>query len=44
MGKITEALKKVTDKRIESIKNKPEFQYVVKSVPDTSIDEGRRAI
>ncbi|MFH0731649.1 MAG: CpsD/CapB family tyrosine-protein kinase [Candidatus Omnitrophota bacterium] len=39
MGRITEALKKVSDERITRILKKPEIQYVVKRVEDTKIDE-----
>jgi len=39
MGRITEALKKVTDERVERIQRKPEVQYVVKKVEGASIDE-----
>lgn len=39
MGRITEALKKVSDERIARIKKKPEIQYVVKTVENTRIDE-----
>ncbi len=39
MGKITEALKKVTDERIARIQKKPEIQYIVKKVENTSIDQ-----
>lgn len=39
MGKITEALKKVTDERISRIQKKPEIQYVVRKVENTNIDE-----
>ncbi len=39
MGKITEALKKVTDERIARIQKKPEIQYVVRKVQNTTIDE-----
>jgi capsular exopolysaccharide synthesis family protein len=39
MGKITEALKKVTDERISRIQKKPEMQYVVRKVENTDIDE-----
>ncbi|MFH1868730.1 MAG: hypothetical protein ABH843_07145, partial [Candidatus Omnitrophota bacterium] len=39
MGRITEALRKVGDERILRINKKPEFQYVVKRVENTSIDE-----
>jgi len=39
MGKITEALKKVTDERIERIQKKPRLQYVLRKVENTKIDE-----
>ncbi len=39
MGKITEALKRVTDDRIARIQKKPEIQYVVKKVENTKIEE-----
>ncbi len=39
MGKITEALKKVSDERIARIQKKPEIQYVVKRIENTKIDE-----
>ena len=39
MGKITEALKKVADERIDRIQKKPEIPYVVKKVQNTNIDE-----
>lgn len=39
MGKITEALKKVTDERISRIQKKPEIQYVVRKLENTNIDE-----
>lgn len=39
MGKITDALKKVTNERIERIKKKPEYQYVIKQVSNSSIDQ-----
>lgn len=39
MGKITEALKKVTDDRITRIQKKPDIQYVVKTVENTNIEE-----
>lgn len=39
MGKITEALKKVSDERFKRIQRKPEIQYVVKRVENTKIDE-----
>ena len=39
MGKITEALKKVTDERISRIQRKPEVQYVVRKIENTNIDE-----
>lgn len=39
MGKITEALKKVSDERIRRMQQKPEFQYVAKKIEDTAIDQ-----
>lgn len=39
MGKITEALKKVKDERIARIQKKPDIQYVVRRVENTTIDE-----
>jgi len=39
MGKITEALKKVTDERIAQIQKKAKVQYVVKNVASTSLDQ-----
>lgn len=39
MGKITEALKKVTDERISRIQRKPEIQYVVRKIENSNIDE-----
>jgi receptor protein-tyrosine kinase len=39
MGRITEALKKVTDERISRIQKKPEIQYIVKKAQNTTIDE-----
>ncbi len=39
MGRITDALKKVTDERIERIKRKPEYQYVIKKVEGSTLDE-----
>ena len=39
MGKITEALKKVADERVMRIQKRPEIQYVVKKVKNTSIDQ-----
>lgn len=39
MGKITEALKKVTDARIARIQKKPDVHYVVKRIENTSIDD-----
>lgn len=38
MGKITEALKKVTDERILKIQKKLEIQYVVRKAENTNID------
>lgn len=38
MGKITEALKKVKDERLQRIQKKPEVQYVVKKVENTKIE------
>jgi len=39
MGKITEALKKVNDERIQRIQKKPKPQYVVRRIRDTKIDQ-----
>ncbi|MFH1594098.1 MAG: CpsD/CapB family tyrosine-protein kinase [Candidatus Omnitrophota bacterium] len=39
MGKITEALKKVTDERIKRVQKRPEFRYVVKKVKNATIDQ-----
>jgi len=39
MGKITEALKKVTDERISRIQKKPEIQYVARKIKNTNINE-----
>lgn len=39
MGRITDALKKVTDERIQRIQKKPEIQYIVKKVDNTKIEE-----
>ena len=39
MGKITDALRKVKDDRIARIQKKPEIQYVVRRVENTTIDE-----
>lgn len=39
MGKITDALKKVTDERIQRIQKKPAVQYVVKKVDNTKIEQ-----
>ncbi|MBN1405602.1 MAG: CpsD/CapB family tyrosine-protein kinase [Candidatus Omnitrophica bacterium] len=39
MGRITEALKKVSDERIARIQKKPEIQYVVKKMENTGINE-----
>lgn len=38
MGKITDALKKVADERIQRIQKKPELQYVVRKLADTKIE------
>lgn len=38
MGKITEALKRVRDERIQRIQKKPEIQYVVKRAENTKIE------
>jgi capsular exopolysaccharide synthesis family protein len=38
MGKITEALKKVTDERVSRIQKKPEIQYVIRNEKDTNIE------
>ncbi len=39
MGKITDALKKVTDERIARIQKKPAIQYVVKRIENTAVQE-----
>ncbi len=39
MGRVTAALKKVTDDRLEMIQKKPEVQYIVKKVKNTSIED-----
>jgi len=39
MGRITEALKKVTDERIERVKKRPKIQYVVKRIEGATIEE-----
>ena len=39
MGKITEALKKVNNERVSRIQKKPEIQYVIRKVENSSIDE-----
>jgi len=39
MGKITDALRKVTDDRITRIQKKPEIQYVVRKVENSKIEE-----
>jgi len=39
MGRITDALKKIKDERLEKIQKKPEIQYIVKKVENTKIDE-----
>jgi len=39
MGKITEALKRLTNERFERIQKKPKIQYVVRKVENTKIDE-----
>jgi capsular exopolysaccharide synthesis family protein len=39
MGKITDALRKVTDERIARIQKKPEIQYVVRKLENTNIEE-----
>ncbi|MFA5143027.1 MAG: CpsD/CapB family tyrosine-protein kinase [Candidatus Omnitrophota bacterium] len=39
MGRITDALKKVADERVQRIQKKPETQYVIKKVENTSIDD-----
>ena len=39
MGRITEALKKIGDDRISRIQKKPEIQYVIRRVQNSSIDE-----
>ncbi|HPM43096.1 MAG TPA: CpsD/CapB family tyrosine-protein kinase [Candidatus Omnitrophota bacterium] len=38
MGKITDALKKVSDERVQRIQKKPETQYVVRKVTGTKIE------
>lgn len=38
MGRITDALKKVADERVQRIQKKPEVQYVVKKVANTKIE------
>ncbi len=38
MGRITDALKKVADERIQRIQKKPEIEYVVKRIEDTKIE------
>jgi capsular exopolysaccharide synthesis family protein len=39
MGKITDALKKVSSDRIEKVQKKPEYQYVVRKTENTTVDE-----
>ncbi|MBN1871777.1 MAG: CpsD/CapB family tyrosine-protein kinase [Candidatus Omnitrophica bacterium] len=39
MGRITEALKKVSDDRITRIQKKPEVQYVVRRIANTNIED-----
>jgi receptor protein-tyrosine kinase len=39
MGKITEALKRVTEERISRIQRKPEVRYIVRRVENSNIDE-----
>ena len=39
MGKITEALKKVSDERISRIQKKPEVQYIIRKIDNTTIDQ-----
>jgi receptor protein-tyrosine kinase len=39
MGKITEALKKVTDERVLRIQKRPEIQYVVRKIERTNVDQ-----
>ncbi|EFK95117.1 capsular exopolysaccharide family protein, partial [sediment metagenome] len=39
MGKITEALKKVTDERLTRIQKKPVIQYIVKKIANTNVDQ-----
>lgn len=39
MGKITDALKKVTDERVARIQKKPEIQYVIRKAENTPMDE-----
>jgi len=38
MGRITDALKKVADERVQRIQKKPEVEYVVKKVANTKIE------
>ena len=39
MGRITDALKKVTDERVEKVLNKPQVQYVAKKVEGAAIED-----
>ena len=39
MGRITDALKKVSDERLARIQHQPEFQYIVKKAENTAIEE-----
>lgn len=39
MGRITDALKKVTDGKLSTIQQKPKFQYVIKKVENTNINQ-----
>ncbi|MFC1808112.1 CpsD/CapB family tyrosine-protein kinase [Candidatus Omnitrophota bacterium] len=39
MGRITDALKKVTDERVPRIQKKPAVQYVIREVEDTDIEQ-----
>lgn len=38
MGRITDALKKVADERIQRIQKKPDVQYIIKKVENTKIE------
>jgi len=39
MGRITDALKKIKDERLERVQKKPGIEYVVRKVENTKIDE-----